>query len=346
MVFGKLKHQIQAHYSVPILVPSGYFLFVLRSGSPAERKDFGESVRCTKYNERTTLDKLRYDAVLRQWLVTVMTLIAFAANSVLGRAALTPGPEGERWIDPLGFTVVRLLSGAALLAIFVGAARAKEGVTRWQGSWLASFALVAYAVAFSWAYLSLSAGTGALILFGLVQATMYAWGIWKGERPGWGEWLGLAIALGGLIVLTAPGLETPPTVGALLMAVAGVAWGIYSLLGRGQSRPVLATAGNFIRAVPWMVLFLPWVIAYGEFTPRGISLGVISGALTSGIGYVLWYTALKGLTATRAALVQLSVPVIAAVGGVAFLDESLSLRLVVATGLVLGGIGLAIVRKS
>jgi drug/metabolite transporter (DMT)-like permease len=310
------------------------------------RKYVEVSTLCIEYDGRIKLEELRYQAVLRQWIVTVMTLMAFAANSVLGRAALTPGPEGERWVDPLGFTVVRLLSGAALLAIFVGAARAKEGETRLHGSWLASFALVAYAVAFSWAYLTLSAGTGALILFGFVQATMYAWGIWKGERPGWGEWLGLAIALGGLVVLTAPGLETPPTTGAILMALAGVAWGIYSLLGRGQSRPVLVTAGNFVRAVPWVILLLPWVVAYGEFTPRGILLGVISGALTSGIGYVLWYAALKGLTATRAALVQLSVPVIAAVGGVAFLGESLSTRLVAATGLVLGGIGLAIARKN
>jgi drug/metabolite transporter (DMT)-like permease len=292
------------------------------------------------------LQKLRYEATLRQGLVTLLTLIAFAANSVLGRAALIPGPDGEPWIDPLGFTLVRILSGAALLFIFVGAARWKEGVTKLHGSWRASLALVAYAVAFSWAYLSLSAGTGALILFGLVQATMYAWGLWKGEQPGWGEWVGLVIALGGLVVLTAPGLETPPPMGAILMAAAGVAWGIYSLLGRGQSRPVLVTAGNFIRAVPWMLLLSPWVIAYGEFTPRGVTLGIISGALTSGIGYVLWYTALRGLSATRAALVQLSVPILAAVGGVLFLGESVSMRLVVAGGLVLGGIGLATLRRK
>jgi drug/metabolite transporter (DMT)-like permease len=147
-------------------------------------------------------------------------------------------------------------------------------------------------------------------------------------------------------VLTAPGLETPPPMGAILMAAAGVAWGIYSLLGRGQSRPVLVTAGNFIRAVPWMLLLSPWVIAYGEFTPRGVTLGIISGALTSGIGYVLWYTALRGLSATRAALVQLSVPILAAVGGVLFLGESVSMRLVVAGGLVLGGIGLATLRRK
>ena len=283
---------------------------------------------------------------LQLWVVTVATLVAFAANSVLGRAALFPGGSGAPSIDPISFTVVRLLAGATLLFLLILGNRWKKGEMEIRGSWLASSALMIYAAAFSWSYLSLSAGTGALILFGFVQATMYGWAVWSGERLRLGTWLGLAVASLGLITLSAPGIEKPPLLGGVLMAVAGIAWGGYSLLGRGQSQPVLATAGNFLRCGPLMLLLIPWVVTRGVYTNRGLLLAVISGALTSGLGYVLWYTALKNLTATRAALVQLSVPVLAALGGVLFLGEFFSLRLAIATLLVLGGSGLAIVQKD
>ena len=173
---------------------------------------------------------------LQLWVVTVATLVAFAANSVLGRAALFPGGSGEPSIDPISFTVVRLLAGATLLFLLILGNRWKKGEMEIRGSWLASSALMIYAAAFSWSYLSLSAGTGALILFGFVQATMYGWAVWSGERLRLGTWLGLAVASLGLITLAAPGIEKPPLLGGVLMAVAGIAWGGYSLLGRGQSQ--------------------------------------------------------------------------------------------------------------
>lgn len=272
--------------------------------------------------------------------LTVMALLAFAANSLLGRLALG-GPE----IDPASYTSLRLISGALTLWIIV-ALSGRHAQRPPSGAWVSAAMLFLYAVAFSFAYLSLEAGTGALILFGAVQVTMIAWGFLEGHRPHPLEWLGLVTAFAGLVYLVSPGLTTPSPTGSLLMALAGVAWGVYSLRGRGAGDPVADTAANFARAVPFALgvslVMLPGV----EIGARGAWLAVLSGALASGLGYVIWYAALKGLTSTRAAVVQLSVPVLAAAGGAVFLAEAVTLRLVVASIVVLGGVALAILGKG
>lgn len=267
--------------------------------------------------------------------LTTLTLIAFAGNSVLCRLAL-----GDATIDAAGFTAVRLLSGALALLVLVGA-RDRTLLPRWHGSWLSAFALFAYAIAFSYAYLSLSAGTGALILFGAVQATMILAGLRAGERPSRVEWAGLLVALAGVVWLVFPGLTAPSPVGTGLMALAGVMWGVYSLLGRRTNDALPETAGNFVRSLP-MVAVVAALAADGiDLSARGVVYAASSGALASGVGYALWYAALRGLTATRAAIVQLAVPVLAALGGVVFLAETITLRLVVAAVLILGGVGAA-----
>jgi drug/metabolite transporter (DMT)-like permease len=285
----------------------------------------------------------------RTALLTALTMAAFAANSVLCRMAL-----GRAEIDPAAFTAVRLISGAATLLLLVLAlgrsrpraapvtARQETGLARW----ISPFELFLYAVCFSFAYLSLTAGTGALILFGAVQATMIAAGLLAGERPRLTEWLGLAVAIGGLVYLVSPGLAAPPLVGSGLMALAGVSWGLYSLRGRRAADPVAATTGNFARAVPFALVVATAWLPRMHFTGRGLLLAVLSGAVASGLGYVLWYAALRGLTATRAAIVQLSVPVLAALGGVALLGETVSLRLALSAVGVLGGVGLSISATS
>ena len=269
----------------------------------------------------------------RTALLSALALVAFAANSVLCRLAL-----GEEAIDAVSFAGVRLLSGAALLAVL---SRARGG--RAGGTWRAALALALYAVPFSLAYVSLTAGTGALLLFAAVQSTMIGGGLAAGERPHRLEWLGLAAALVGLIVLVAPGLERPPLAGAAAMAVAGIAWGYYSLLGRSALDPVADTAGNFARSLPFAAAVVAGTLALEgvHLGPRGVVLAVVSGAVTSGLGYVLWYAALAGLTATRAALIQLATPVLTAAAGVMFLHESVTSRLVAAAALILGGLWLA-----
>ena len=263
-------------------------------------------------------------------------LIGFAANSLLCRAAL-----GARSIDAASFTAIRIASGALVLLLLAGRAAPRTG------SWPSAAALFAYAAAFSFAYLRLTAATGALILFALVQATMIGVGIWRGERPRALEWLGLALAAGGLVALTLPGLAAPDPLGAALMAAAGVAWGIYSLRGRGAANPLAVTADNFARAVPFAALLLVAIpLAGGRITTRGALLAATSGALASGIGYSLWYAALPHLRATRAAIVQLSVPVLAALGAVVTLGESISLRLAAATAAILGGVLIAMLARS
>lgn len=267
-------------------------------------------------------------------LLTAVTMLAFAANSVLCRLALS-----HTAIDPAGFTLVRIASGAAVLWLLANIFGGRKGV---GGSWKGAAALVIYAVAFSLAYVSLPAGTGALLLFGAVQATMIATGLAKGERLSLGQWAGLAVALGGLVTLVAPGVSAPPPLGAALMALSGVAWGVYSLLGRGIADPVPATAGNFLRAVP--LALIPVAVLAGQFhpDPTGILYAVLSGSLASGCGYILWYSVLPKLSAAQGASVQLSVPVIAALAGTALLGEALSFRLGIASIAVLGGIALVI----
>jgi drug/metabolite transporter (DMT)-like permease len=273
----------------------------------------------------------------RTALCTALALVGFAGNSLLCRLALA-----DRTIDAASFTAVRLASGALVLVLLAGSWRG--GLAR-SGSTLSAVALFAYAAPFSYAYLRLGAGVGALILFASVQATMIGWGLARGERPPLSVWLGLTLALGGLVGLAAPGASSPDPVGLALMTVAGVAWGVYSLRGRsGGGSPLATTASNFARSTP-LAAALVAVAAFCaglDASARGLVLAAASGAIASGLGYSLWYAALPGLTATRAAILQLLVPVLAAGGGVGLLGERVSLRLLLAGAAILGGVALAI----
>jgi drug/metabolite transporter (DMT)-like permease len=277
--------------------------------------------------------------VARTVLLTCMAMGAFASNSLLCRLALQHAS-----IDAASFASIRLVCGAAMLSMLVRLGHG--GAQQPKADWLAATMLFAYVAFFSFAYLSVSAATGALILFGAVQLTMFASGLRAGEQFAPLAWLGLALALAGLLYLVSPGLTAPQPWGAVLMSAAGVAWGVYSLRGRGVADPLAATAANFLRAAP-MALILS-LLLHGRFhvAPAGIALAMASGALTSGIGYVIWYAALKGLSAMRAATVQLSVPPIAAFGAVAFLSEGISMRLVCASIAILGGIALALAGRA
>ncbi len=263
-------------------------------------------------------------------------LLGFAANSLLCRAALGAGS-----IDAASFTAIRIASGAAILWLL-----ARREPVRRAGSWPSAAALVIYAAGFSFAYLRLTTATGALVLFASVQATMIGVGVARGERPSALAWLGFAVAASGLVVLTLPGLAAPDPGAAALMAMAGASWGLYSLRGRGAAHPLAITADNFLRAVPLAALLLVAIpLAGGHVTLRGIALAISSGAIASGIGYSLWYAALPHLPATRAAIVQLAVPVIAAVAGALVLGEPLTAQLGIASAAILGGIAIALVAK-
>ena len=270
--------------------------------------------------------------------LTALAMLAFAANSLLCRLALK-----HTAIDAASFTSIRLLSGAVMLWLLV---RMRRGSYAGAGNWGSAFALFAYAAGFSFAYVSLPAASGALLLFGAVQATMIGHGLWTGERLQRLQRIGLALALAGLVGLLLPGLSAPPLTGSLLMVGAGIAWGIYSLRGKGAGDPTRVTAGNFLRAVPITAALSLLVLNRPSLDTQGVYYALASGALASGIGYAIWYTALPALKATHAATVQLSVPVIAALGGIVFLGESLSLRLVLASVAILGGIALVILEKQ
>jgi drug/metabolite transporter (DMT)-like permease len=274
---------------------------------------------------------------MRVVILTLLAMVAFASNSLLCRLALR-----QTTIDAASFTLIRLLSG--VIALWLIVITRKPGRTT-AGNWTSALALFAYAAAFSFAYISLSVGTGALLLFGMVQATMIFWGLRKGERLNARQWFGLAIALGGLVALVFPGLSAPPIGGALLMTGSGIAWGIYSLRGKGAGDPTSVTAGNFWRSVVFAAVLSMALLRWTNLDPAGIRYAIVSGAIASGVGYVIWYSALPGLKATTAATVQLSVPVLAAVGGILFLSESITLRLLLASLLILGGIGLVIIEK-
>ena len=267
-------------------------------------------------------------------VLTLLALLAFAGNSLLCRAALS-----RTGIDAASFTAVRLLSGALMLWVLVALrGKARAGT----GSWLSARALFAYAAGFSFAYLQLSAAAGALILFGAVQTTMIAYGLWSGERLRAAQLSGLVLAGAGLVGLLLPGLSAPPLTGALLMLGAGSAWGMYSVRGKGAGDPLEVTAGNFLRSVP-MALGLSVLLLRGAaFDPAGVWYAFLSGALTSGVGYAIWYAALPSLRSTTAAAVQLSVPVIAGLGGAVFLDEPVTLRLLAASVAIIGGIALVV----
>jgi len=266
-------------------------------------------------------------------------MLAFAGNSILCRLALREGT-----IDPASFTSIRLAAGAITLVLILLVLRRGETV-RGNGGWISAAMLFAYAIGFSFAYVSLSAGAGALILFGSVQATMIVSGLWSGDRPGPGEWLGWGVALIGLAWLLLPGAQAPPLSGALLMTAAGAAWGFYSIRGRRESDALGATASNFLSSLVFVALLSALTIKSLDVSSAGVMLAIASGALTSGIGYVIWYAALEYLSAMQAALVQLSVPAIASAGGTLFLAEPLTVRLVAASAHVLGGISLALSRK-
>ncbi|WP_434623976.1 EamA family transporter [Azospirillum sp. B2RO_4] len=281
----------------------------------------------------------------RAALLTLLAMLAFAANSILCRLALT-----QTAIDPAGFTLVRIASGAASLWLI---ARATGHAKAGAGSWRGAAALLAYAAAFSFAYLTMTAGTGALLLFGAVQATMILVGLYRGERLVPLQWGGLALALGGLALLLAPGLSAPDPLGALLMLAAGAAWGVYSLLGRSSRDPIATTAGNFMRAAPMAAVLALLAALIGpsfgggvRWDQGGLVYAVLSGALASGVGYSIWYAALPALTAARAASVQLSVPVITALAAVLALGERITPVLALSSAAVLGGIALVIVGRA
>lgn len=269
--------------------------------------------------------------------LTALAMIAFAGNSLLCRQALK-----QTSIDAATFTLVRILSGALCLWIIV---QVRKGPSRQAGSWSSAFALFGYAALFSLAYLRLTAGTGALLLFGAVQATMIFWALKKGERLRVIQVAGLLLAVGGLVALVFPGLSAPPLGAALLMLGAGIGWGIYSLRGKGGGDPLRATAGNFLRAVPLAALLSVVAWRWANFAPAGIGYAIVSGALASGVGYAIWYSVLPALKASAAATVQLSVPVLAATGGIIFLGESITLRFALASFAVLGGIALVILER-
>lgn len=277
---------------------------------------------------------------MRTLLFTTMAMLAFAGNSLLCRLALK-----HTAIDPATFTSVRLLSGAIALWLIVRLRR--ERAAPGGGTWTSALALFAYAACFSFAYVELPAAAGALLLFGAVQATMIGTGLWRGERLSTIEWLGLAIALAGLAGLLLPGLSAPPWGGSLLMLAAGVAWGVYSLRGRGAGDPTGVTAGNFMLALPFALLLsaITWRDAVTT-DAAGIAYAVASGAAASGVGYAVWYTALRGLNATRASVVQLSVPAITAIGGAVFIGEAITARLMLASAAILGGVALVIVQRG
>lgn len=276
-------------------------------------------------------------------ILTSLAMLAFAGNSLLCRLALKHTP-----IDPASFTAIRLLSGALMLWLVISLKRGaldRPAAKPRGGNWLSALALFIYAAGFSFAYVSLSAATGALLLFGAVQATMIGHGLWTGERFSRLQVAGLVLAFCGLLSLLLPGLTAPPLLGSALMLTAGLAWGIYSLRGKGAGDPTLVTAGNFLRAVPMTLVLSLLMLNNNAMDAQGIRYALASGALASGVGYAIWYTALPGLRATQAATVQLSVPVLAALGGIVFLDEVLTLRLLLASVTILGGIALVILRK-
>ena len=269
---------------------------------------------------------------------TVIALLAFAGNSVLCRLALA-----DKSIDANSFTLIRLLCAAAVLLVLERLRKGKVDVRRRGGSGKAAAMLFLYALCFSLAYISLDTGTGALILFAVVQITMIGLGLSSGHKLGGLEWLGTALACCGLAFFLLPGASAPSPLGFALMALAGFGWGYYSTLGRGSQRPLTDTCWNFVYTLPLALLLLIPILIFGaRLSPSGIALAAISGALTSGIGYAIWYRALAGLSPPQASVLQLSVPIIAAVGGILFAGETLGWRLIVASLTIIGGICLVI----
>lgn len=274
------------------------------------------------------------------WGLTLLALLAFAGNSLLCRAALA-----HTSIDAASFTSIRLLSGAITLWLLLVLQQPSAAARlRPKGDWFSALALFVYAAGFSFAYLQLNTGMGALILFGAVQFSMLAYGLWRGERFTTVQWLGFVLACGGLVGLLLPGLAAPPLGGALLMMIAGVAWGVYSLRGKGAKDPLKVTAGNFLRTIPLTLVLSLLLLSQFKIDDAGVVYALLSGALTSGVGYAIWYRVLPQLTATTAATVQLSVPLLAALAGIVLLQEPVTLRLLLAALAILGGIALVLVK--
>jgi len=267
---------------------------------------------------------------------TIFALVAFAANSVLCRLAL-----GDNAIDAASFTIIRLFSGIVILFVLIKLTKKQKIIeknTQSTGSWLAASMLFIYAVTFSFGYISLDTGTGALILFGAVQITMILINVISGNKLHLSEWFGLTIAFTGFVYLIIPNLTTPSLDGFILMSISGVAWAFYTLIGRGSNNPLSDTTYNFMRTTPFILALLVFTLNNMQITPMGILLAILSGAIASGVGYFVWYIALTGLSVTQAAVVQLFVPIIAAMGGVIFTSELITLRLIESSTLVLGGI--------
>jgi len=277
--------------------------------------------------------------VIRTIALTALAMIAFAANSVFTRIALV-----ETNIDPVMFTAIRLTTGALMLIIIVAVHNKSWRLKKEGGSFSASVALFAYAILSSFAYLSLGAGLGALILFAAVQITMILWAIAKSERPSSIEIIGIVLAFGAFVYLVSPGLVAPDPVGTGLMITAGISWGVYSLLGRGSRNPAQDTMGNFVRALPFAIVSVLGMALMANIWPidmKGVLFATLSGAAASGIGYAIWYAVLPNLARTSAGVVQLTVPAIATAGGILFLGEQLSMRFIIASTLILVGVGLA-----
>lgn len=277
---------------------------------------------------------------MRTAFYTSLALIAFAGNSILCRLAL-----GENAIDAASFTSIRLVSGVVVLVIILSLTSSNDA-PKARGSWTASTMLFLYAIAFSYAYISLDTGTGALILFATVQITMILVDIFSGNRLRPAEWIGVLIAFFGFVYLVFPGISAPSPAGLALMSIAGVAWGFYTLAGRGSVQPLADTTFNFLRTLPFVAILVATTLPLTTLSTNGVLLAILSGGITSGIGYSIWYMALRGLTATQAAVVQLIVPIIAALGGVIFAAEAITLRLALASILVLGGVLTVILAKQ
>lgn len=271
---------------------------------------------------------------LQVLILTVLAMVAFAANSIFCRIAL-----GKDLIDPASFTSIRLLSGVLALSLLLQLQKSSPKAET-APNWVSAMSLFAYAALFSFAYVTLTTATGALILFAAVQATMIGFGIRQGDKLSRTAWSGLLIAVAGMVYLLMPGLSAPPLTGASMMVGAGIAWGIYSIKGKGVTNPLTASSQNFLYALPFTAVLTLIFIQQASFTLPGVVLAVASGAIASGVGYAIWYAALPGLKTSQASSVQLSVPVIATVGGIIFMQEPLTLRLGLASIAILGGIAL------